>query len=49
MFKFFLTFFLTTVIRAKERKSIPFFMKIIREALTKNVSLCIWILEIFSN
>lgn len=37
MFKFLITFFLTTVIRAKERKSIPHYMKIIREALTKNI------------
>mmetsp|Transcript_8862 Transcript_8862/g.8237 ORF Transcript_8862/g.8237 Transcript_8862/m.8237 type:complete len:107 (+) Transcript_8862:5955-6275(+) len=47
MFKFLTTFFLTTVIRAKERKTIPLFMKIIREALKKNISLCVWILETF--
>lgn len=49
MFKFLTTFFLTTVIRAKERKSVPFFMKIIREALQKNVLLSVWLIETFSN
>ena len=49
MFKFLTTFFLTTVVRAKERKSIPHFMKIIREALEKNIQLCVWLLETFSN
>jgi len=49
MFKFFTTFFLTTVIRAKERKTIPQFMKIVREALKKNISLCLWLLETFSH
>jgi hypothetical protein len=49
MFKFLTTFFLTTVIRAKERKSVPSFMKIIREALNKNVGLSIWLLETFGN
>jgi hypothetical protein len=48
-FKFLTTFFLTTVIRAKERKAIPNFMRVIREALKKNVSLSIWLLETFSN
>jgi len=43
------TFFLTTVIRAKERKTIPLFMKLIRPALEKNVSLCLWLLESFTN
>jgi hypothetical protein len=34
MFKFLTTFFLTTVIRAKERgRTVPYFMQIIREAL----------------
>ena len=33
MFKFLTTFFLTSVIRAKERKAVPSYMKIIREAL----------------
>jgi len=49
MFKFLTTFFLTTVIRAKERKSVPSFMKIIREALEKSISICVWLLETFSN
>ena len=49
MFKFLTTFFLTTVIRAKERKAIPHFMKIIRQALEKNISLCVWLLETFCN
>ena len=49
MFKFLTTFFLTTVIRAKERKSIPQFMKIIRDALEKNIQLCVWLLETFTN
>lgn len=33
IFKFITTFFLTTVIRAKERKTVPSFMKMIRSAL----------------
>lgn len=49
MFKFFMTFFLTTAVRAKERKSIPHFMKIIREALNLNIRLCVWFLETFSS
>ena len=49
MFKFLTTFFLTTVVRAKERKSVPHFMKIIREALVKNVPLSVWLVETFSN
>jgi len=50
MFKFLTTFFLTTVIRAKERgKTVPHFMLIIREALKKNISLSIWLLESFNN
>lgn len=49
MFKFLTTFFFTTVIRAKERKSIPQLMVIIREALKKNVSLSVWLLESFVN
>ena len=50
MFKFLTTFFLTTVIRAKERgRTVPYFMQIIREALKKNVSLSLWLLESFNN
>lgn len=49
MFKFLTTFFFTTVIRAKERKSIPALMAIIREALKKNVLLSVWLLESFVN
>lgn len=49
MFKFLTTFFLTTVIRAKERgRSVPFFMQIIKQALRKNVALSVWLLESFS-
>ena len=48
MFRFLTTFFLTTVIRAKERKSVPQFMKIIREALQKDILLSAWLLETFS-
>lgn len=47
MFKFLTTFFLTTVIRAKERKAVPHFMKIIREALKKNIQLSLWFVETF--
>jgi hypothetical protein len=49
MFRFFTTFFLTTVIRAKERgRTVPFFMQIIKQALRSNVALSIWLLESFS-
>ncbi len=49
MFKFLTTFFLTTVIRSKERgRSVPFFMPIIKQALRKNVALSVWLLESFS-
>jgi len=36
IFKFLTTFFLTTVIRSKNRVIVPPFMQIIREALKKN-------------
>lgn len=40
---------MTTVIRAKERRIVPSYMQIIKEALRKNVSLAVWLLESFSN
>lgn len=49
MFRYLTSFFLTTIIRARERKSIPSFMKIIKEALMKNVALSIWLIETFNN
>ena len=50
MFKFLTTFFLTIVIRAKEKgRTVPFFMQMIREALKKNVALSVWLLESFNN
>jgi len=49
MFKFLTTFFLTSVIRAKERKAVPSYMKIIREALQKNINLSLWLVENFCN
>jgi hypothetical protein len=50
MFKFLTTFFLTTVVRAKDRgRTVPYFMQIIREALKRNVALSIWLLESFNN
>lgn len=50
MFKFLTTFFLTTVIRAKERgRTVPYFMLRIREALKLNVALSVWLIESFNN
>jgi hypothetical protein len=50
MFKFLTTFFLTTVIRAKERgRTVPYFMQIIRTALKNNAALSIWLIESLSN
>ena len=49
MFKFLTTFFLTTVIRAKERKTVPHFINLIKNALKKNVTLSVWLLETFAN
>jgi hypothetical protein len=37
------------VIRAKERKTVPSFMHIIRMSLEKNVALSVWLLESFAN
>jgi len=48
IFRFFSTFFLTTIVRAKERKLLPDFLVPLREALKKDVSLCVWLLETFS-
>jgi len=37
------------VIRARERKLVPQYIQIIREALIKNIPLSIWLIESFSN
>ena len=43
-----LNFFLTTVIRAKERKVIPSIIQLIKKALEKDVALSMWVIETFS-
>ena len=42
------SFFLTTVIRAKDRKSIPQYMQLIGPALENSVMLSCWLVEVFS-
>ena len=46
-FRFLINFFFTTVIRAKERKVLPSYIGIIRNALTKDVALSLWLVETF--
>lgn len=48
-FKFLATFFLTTVIRGRDRKIVPQYIQLIRLALAKNVALSLWLLETFAN
>lgn len=40
---------MTTVIRAKDRKVVPSFINVIKDALTKNIGLSVWLLETFIN
>lgn len=48
-FKFLITFFMTVALRSKERTVLPDYLSLIREALNKNIGLCLWLLETFTN
>lgn len=48
-FKFVISFFLTIALRSKERGVLPDFVALIRQALTKNIGLCLWLIETFSS
>jgi len=47
--KFLITFFMTIGIRSKERNVLPDFVTLIRNALKRNIGLCLWLVETFSN
>jgi len=47
--KFVITFFLTVSLRAKDRTALPDYVALIREALNKNIGLCLWLIETFSS
>ena len=36
-------------LRSKERTVLPDYLELIREALKKNIGLCLWLLETFTN
>jgi len=44
-----ISFFLTVALRSKERAVLPDYLGLIREALKKNIGLCLWLLETFSS
>lgn len=46
--KFLVTFTLTVAFRASSRTQIPYFVRMIKEALFKNMGLCLWLIETFS-
>jgi hypothetical protein len=48
-FKFVISFFLTVALRSKERAVLPDFVALIRQALMKNIGLCLWLIETFSS
>lgn len=48
-YKFVITFFLTVALRSKERSVLVDYLKLIRDALKKNIGLCLWLLETFTS
>ena len=47
--KFVITFFLTIGMRSKDRSVLPDYVTLIRNALKKNIGLCLWLVETFSS
>lgn len=48
-FKFVISFFLTVALRSKDRSVLPDYLVTIRNALKKNIGLCLWLVETFSS
>jgi hypothetical protein len=48
-FKFVISFFLTVALRSKDRTVLPDFLALIREALKKNIGICLWLIQMFSS
>jgi hypothetical protein len=48
-FKFVISFFLTVALRSKDRTVLPDFLALIRQALKKNIGLCLWLIQVFSS
>lgn len=43
------SFFLSVAVRSSEKPIVPEFIVAIKNALNKNIALCLWLLELFSS